>query len=335
MQNKNPNILKELAKSPWWMGFGVGLIGYVALTYLLPALAHDSSLLPSGSGGLNLVGTIWLLACSGASLLSLFATYLRRRLYDAVGDTKDLAQLSWQQFETFVGEHFRRQGFSVRETGSASGDGGVDLVLHRDGERHVVQCKHWKARKVGVGVVRELVGTVHLTGAERGYLVTFGAVSKEAMRAAREGDISVVSGNEMLASSGNATRTRATSGPFRTWLPKRWLRTNQLLLHGMAATILLLTGVAVLYVTPAYLAATVEDMVAPESRNTTNAPQSVVPRQTEAEPQLQQNRPEGIYRWHDREGNIHYGETPPENAARVVLIRDNIDDQNVVQPYAE
>jgi Bacteriocin-protection, YdeI or OmpD-Associated/Restriction endonuclease len=34
-------------------------------------------------------------------------------------------------------------------------DGGVDLGLTKDGQRYLVQCKHWRKRQVGVTVVRE------------------------------------------------------------------------------------------------------------------------------------------------------------------------------------
>lgn len=58
--------------------------------------------------------------------------------------------MSWQQFETLVGEGFRRRGYSVKETGGGGPYGSVDLVLSKNGEKTLVQCKQWKAFKVGV-----------------------------------------------------------------------------------------------------------------------------------------------------------------------------------------
>jgi len=49
--------------------------------------------------------------------------------------------MSWQQFETLVGEGFLRRGGRVKETGGGGPDGGVDLVLSKDGEKTLVQCK--------------------------------------------------------------------------------------------------------------------------------------------------------------------------------------------------
>jgi len=48
-------------------------------------------------------------------------------------------------------------GRAVREVGGRGRpDGGVDLVLSRDGETTVVQAKHWRRDRVGVRLVREV-----------------------------------------------------------------------------------------------------------------------------------------------------------------------------------
>jgi HJR/Mrr/RecB family endonuclease len=61
------------------------------------------------------------------------------------------------EFESYIGELFREQGYFVMETDEGP-DNGVDLVLKKDGEKTYVQCKHWKANSVGVEKVRELLG---------------------------------------------------------------------------------------------------------------------------------------------------------------------------------
>src|SRR5665213_3316336 len=66
-----------------------------------------------------------------------------------------IASMSWRDFEKLVGEVFRRQGFKVSGFGGQGPDGGVDLGLTKNGQRHLVQCKHWRKRQVGVTVVRE------------------------------------------------------------------------------------------------------------------------------------------------------------------------------------
>lgn len=74
-------------------------------------------------------------------LLAEFKKWQRRGLLDAQSGLESIRTLSWQEFEHLVGEAYRRQGFVVEETGSASGDGGIDLLLSRGRERILVQCK--------------------------------------------------------------------------------------------------------------------------------------------------------------------------------------------------
>ena len=76
-----------------------------------------------------------------------------------------LNAITWQQFELVIGEWFRTQGYNVKEYGGAGPDGGIDLVLSKGNETFLVQCKQWRAIKVGVTVVRELYGVMAARGA--------------------------------------------------------------------------------------------------------------------------------------------------------------------------
>jgi restriction system protein len=60
------------------------------------------------------------------------------------------------------------------EMGGPGPDGGVDLVLHKDGKRFLCQCKHWKTRAVGGSVVHELQGAITAQEADGGYVITGG-----------------------------------------------------------------------------------------------------------------------------------------------------------------
>lgn len=101
--------------------------------------------------------------------------------------------LSWREFEMLVGEMFRNKGFSVKETAKGP-DGGVDLELRKAGELSLVQCKNWRATKVGVGVVRELFGVMAARGAVHAYVVTTGVFTSEARKFAQGRNISLIDG---------------------------------------------------------------------------------------------------------------------------------------------
>ena len=105
-----------------------------------------------------------------------------------------ISSMTWQQFEQLVGECFREQGFSVLEMGGSRPDGGVDLVLERNGRRYLAQCKHWKTWQVGVAVVRELNGVIAEQKADGGYVVTGGYFTRDAEVFARGCGIELIDG---------------------------------------------------------------------------------------------------------------------------------------------
>lgn len=84
------------------------------------------------------------------------------------------------QFELFVGEIFRRAGYTVEISAAAAQGDSIDLTLRRDAETILVQCKHWKTSRVTEREVREFYGTMTGNGAPRGIFVTAGSFSRDA-----------------------------------------------------------------------------------------------------------------------------------------------------------
>lgn len=116
----------------------------------------------------------------------------------ARGEVGGLLDMSWREFESLVAEAFSQQGYQVKENRNAGSDGGVDLVLSKGTEDFLVQCKQWRAQKVGVEIVRELYGLMAARGATGGYVVTAGNFT-EAARAFAEGrNIFLVDGQQLV-----------------------------------------------------------------------------------------------------------------------------------------
>ena len=107
--------------------------------------------------------------------------------------------MSWRQFEALVGAAFLRKGYAVAETGGGGADGGVDLVLKLKGETFLVQCKQWRALKVGVNTVRELHGVMAAKGATGGIVVTSGVFTEEAQAFARARNVELMDGRALHA----------------------------------------------------------------------------------------------------------------------------------------
>lgn len=129
-----------------------------------------------------------------------------RRLAQASSSPEVLAGLSWSDFEKVVAQGFSTHGFSAQLT-AEGGDGGIDIVLERQGQRYLVQAKHWRARSVGVEVVRALYGVVCADGASGGYVVTSGVFTKAASDFAAGKPIWLVSGQRLrnLLAAGRAS----------------------------------------------------------------------------------------------------------------------------------
>lgn len=116
--------------------------------------------------------------------------------------------MSWQQFGLLVGEVFRRRGYRVEERGGRGPDGGVDLIARRGGETALVQCKHWRSKQVGVGVVRELLGSMTALGATGGSVATSGRFTAEEHRFAADQGIELIDGEALRS----LARRAITSG---------------------------------------------------------------------------------------------------------------------------
>lgn len=204
MGRRRSGLVNDLAGLPWWVGVLVGIGGYLLLGYGAPSLASGHPVLARPAQGVaTFIAPLWLAFSLFGAALGGLKVWRTRRLYDKQRGQPNLASLSWQDFEHLVGEHFRRRGYHVIETGGSRPDGGIDLVLTRDRERYVVQCKHWKARQVGVSVVRELVGSITHSGAVGGFLVTSGTLSTPALALAQEAGIEVVDGGTLRADLGH------------------------------------------------------------------------------------------------------------------------------------
>ncbi|WP_197714608.1 restriction endonuclease [Nitrosomonas supralitoralis] len=96
----------------------------------------------------------------------------------------------------------RKRKNLVRFAGSGKADGGIDWVLKKDDEIFLVQCKQWRAYKVSVTVVRELLGVMVTKGAAGGFVVTSGIFTSEAQSFAKGQNIELIDGSELRAMIG-------------------------------------------------------------------------------------------------------------------------------------
>lgn len=207
------DLVEIVATLPWWAGVVLALASYL----LLHSVASQQVVATAQPGqvGAMVTQTLWkTLASVGQYILPILclggagmSAWRRRTPQNLVTDvaqcktTDALDGMSWREFEMLVGEGFRLQGYQVVETGGGGADGGVDLVLTKPGrnggEKFLVQCKQWRAFKVGVDVVRELYGVMAARGATGGFVVTSGRFTDEAVSFASGRNVNLVDGPKL------------------------------------------------------------------------------------------------------------------------------------------
>jgi restriction system protein len=193
-----------LAALPWPLGLAVGIAGFLAVRYGLAWwLSQQGGMLAQGiaqQSGSTLAPLAWivLIVCWIAALFSCLGARHRRRLLDTRTTLESLAAGGWRQLELLVGEAFRRQGYGVEETGLGGADGGIDLILRKDGRRTLVQCKQWKRQQIGVSVVREMYGLLAHHRAHAVKIVCIGSYTKDAARFAQDKPIELIDGERLL-----------------------------------------------------------------------------------------------------------------------------------------
>jgi len=163
----------------------------------LGLLALNATTGPFGHGMFS-VWWFWEILVALLFLAGWWRGRKHRQLVENTQRIEQLRALPWQDFENLVGEMFRREGYKVSERGGGGADGGVDLELHRNGRRTLVQCKRWQERVVKIQMVRELWGVVSHEGAQAAIFVTSGRYTADCLDFARGKDYRLITGEELL-----------------------------------------------------------------------------------------------------------------------------------------
>jgi restriction system protein len=203
------DLVEVTSYFPWGAGIAAASVAFIALRFIAGidvTVPADPKQIGSiiGRQVIKAFATYgqWILPALFlvGSAVSYFKQRKRAALHADVAQRSKLApfaDMSWQDFERVVGEYFRRRGFAVAETGGGGADGGIDLVLSRGADRYIVQCKQWRAWRIGVEPVRELYGVIAAERAAGGFVVTSGTFTYEARRFAEGREIELINGEQI------------------------------------------------------------------------------------------------------------------------------------------
>jgi restriction system protein len=204
-------LMEVSSKLPWWAGVVFAVAAYFWLHGL--AISEATAVAQPGKIG-GFVGQYSVQALAGVGQYLLPVIFLVGAALSALGrykrhashkrvvaspDRRALSNISWRQFEALVSKAFRRRGYSVRGTGSGIPDGAADLTLKKDGQTYLVQCKQWRAARVGVNTPRELYDVMASRSAVGGFVLTSGIFTDEARAFARSKNIELMDGKMLIA----------------------------------------------------------------------------------------------------------------------------------------
>jgi hypothetical protein len=123
----------------------------------------------------------------------------KRNKFSQLYQLEDIHRLGGRgiEFEHFIGYLYEQQGYEVKTT-PRTADHGVDLVLYKDGQKYVVQCKHYRPdRKVDFAPVQQLLGALHGEKAHRAFFVTNSSFTEQGINWAKNQPIDLIDGQQL------------------------------------------------------------------------------------------------------------------------------------------
>lgn len=213
MAKRDENILEFLSHCPWWASVLTSAALFIVLRVIAPAFQFNNPFLKGLAGAAPSIAVPLAILFLLPAPFAYFTSLRKRKLLDKQKDLDSIRALPWKQFEELIGEAYRRKGYAVVENHRLGPDGGIDLVLKKDGNLFLVQCKQWKSQKVDVRVVREMYGVMTAEHAQGVIIITSGLFTQEAKTFSENKPIDLVEGNQVtdLIRSGRAKQTSPAS----------------------------------------------------------------------------------------------------------------------------
>ncbi len=145
------SLIEDLMNAPWWISAILAVISYLGLKFLVPSILHDrAGLLNQGlAKAAPSLAALVSLGFVFTGIISVILSVIKRKkedgnagrkreLFERQKNLPDISALKWREFEEFIGEAYKRQGYQVEEKGGNEPDGGIDLILRKKGEMVLV-----------------------------------------------------------------------------------------------------------------------------------------------------------------------------------------------------
>lgn len=191
------DFLDLLILCPWYVSVILAASVFVFLKLYLPTIQAETILYQAMIKTLPEFAWIFALFVLIPAPISAIKAHKKKKLIKTQTNIHTIRDLEWREFEFMVAQAYRQKGYQVIENEETGPDGGVDILIEKDGNRYIVQCKQWRSSKVGVKVVREMYGVMHSMNVQGVIIVTSGMFTQEAKNFAHDKRIDLVEGNTL------------------------------------------------------------------------------------------------------------------------------------------
>lgn len=164
----------RLKKLDFWVGFFFDCLGFVF--FLSIFFVQDLKFI-----SIVLCVFAWFLA-----LIFYYRCWTRKKKLEKFKDIKALRSMKPLDFEHFIADLLRKQGYKASVVGGQS-DRGVDVKATKKGKTYVVQCKRYRP---GLAIkspeMQQFVGSMAIAKADRGIFVTTSHFTPDSAKIAKE-----------------------------------------------------------------------------------------------------------------------------------------------------
>lgn len=130
--------------------------------------------------------------------------HIRRKFRKGEKWRSDRDLLQWlrgmkpSEFEDYIADLFSRLGYKAKAVGG-SHDGGIDVVIEKDGVKSYIQCKKFITSEVTVGDIRDFYGALvdHIANG-KAYFITTNKFTLEAEKFAEDKPIELIDGYKLI-----------------------------------------------------------------------------------------------------------------------------------------
>ncbi|MEN1969850.1 restriction endonuclease [Lentibacillus sp. N15] len=165
--------------------------------------------------------TVWLAIAIAVIGLMFFKRYLNKKIklkekeqrriaLERQGNLNYLKRMAPLAFESYVCDLFKQFGYEAYVTKS-TGDGGKDIMIYQNNFFAIAECKRYTKSKVTRPDIQKFHSAMVDCNAERGYFVTTGEFTNQAITYVLDKSITLINGKKLICLIEESSKTNQSN----------------------------------------------------------------------------------------------------------------------------